>query len=627
MSMVFLCACTGIRLESNATTPIKKTFESKTAARSIAASDTRQTAESLKRQARKTVAASASHTLAIRDDGSLWSWGYNKYGQLGDGTTENRSSPVKIMDSVVSVSVSDGCSMAIKEDGSLWTWGSNWLGQLGDGTTENRYLPAKVMDSVSSVYCSWINVFAIRFDGSLWVWGVGYKTDDNNVSAGNGQVKIMDNVKTIVEGDIPAAITQDGSLWVWGYRYGALFFPPEFLTPEEAQADPLYSFYHTPIKIMESVAAASMNTSHTVVVKQDGSLWEWEGGMWDWDEANDCYHLRKPVYIMDSVRMASLGKAAVKTDGSFWIWGNRPGEYPGSSVYKSPPEKIMDSVAVMSANPTMVIKEDGSLWTWSGSKFSQPTPDKEKNEQLSMEKVMDCVAAVEGSDLSRRVYVIKQDGTLWTWGDNKYGELGDGTTEAASAPVKIIDHVRIPDNAVPPRPSVWAAAEVNSLEKRGVIPGALKNSYQAPIRRDEFTALMVNVFESATGKVAEYKSPFTDIADSNYKDAVGKAYTIGLVDGTSATTFTPGGLLTREQAAKILCNLVSTIKGVDISPKSLPGFIDSASISSWALKYVAFAQENKIMLGDSSGRFNPRNNLTREEAMLVTERLFVRYNW
>ena len=73
--------------------------------------------------------------------------------------------------------------------------------------------------------------------------------------------------------------------------------------------------------------------------------------------------------------------------------------------------------------------------------------------------------------------------------------------------------------------------------------------------------------------------------------------------------------------------MVDIIEGIDPKPNGPPNYFDSASISGWAAGYVAYAQENKIMLGSSTGRFNPQNNLTREEAMLVAERLIVQYGW
>jgi len=144
---------------------------------------------------------------------------------------------------------------------------------------------------------------------------------------------------------------------------------------------------------------------------------------------------------------------------------------------------------------------------------------------------------------------------------------------------------------------------------------------------DEFTALIVNIYETTKGTVAKYESLFDDIDSSVYKTAVEKAKSIGIIDGTSSTKFTPDGLLTREQAAKILCNVISIINGVELELDGTPKYFDSGDISNWATGFIAYAQENKIMMGDSTGRFNPRNSLTREEALIVAERLFVQYDW
>ena len=177
--------------------------------------------------------------------------------------------------------------------------------------------------------------------------------------------------------------------------------------------------------------------------------------------------------------------------------------------------------------------------------------------------------------------------------------------------------------------SDWAVDEVNSLNIRGVIPSTIRYYFQRPTRRDDFTALIVNVYESYLNPVTTYSSPFIDIADTSYdmRTAVEKAYTIGLINGTSADKFSPRDLLTREQTAKIICTLISKIEGKTPDPAGLPDYLDAMNISDWALASVAFVQENGIMMGSSTGQFNPRDNLTREEALVVVERLIVQYGW
>ena len=121
----------------------------------------------------RTVTAGESHSLYIKTDGSLWAMGNNNEGQLGDGTTETRHSPVKVADGrVIAVSTGGSHTLFIKSDGSLWAMGNNNEGQLGDGTTEQRMTPVKILVSgvVNAVAGSQHSLFVLN-DGSLWGMG------------------------------------------------------------------------------------------------------------------------------------------------------------------------------------------------------------------------------------------------------------------------------------------------------------------------------------------------------------------------------------------------------------------------------------------------------------------------
>src|SRR5262249_27330061 len=92
------------------------------------------------------VAAGANHTLAVSCDHYVWAWGNNSAGQLGDGTTTERHTPIKVpgIDNVVCVGAGEDFSVALKSDGTVWAWGANSYGQQGDGTLQIRYNPHQV---------------------------------------------------------------------------------------------------------------------------------------------------------------------------------------------------------------------------------------------------------------------------------------------------------------------------------------------------------------------------------------------------------------------------------------------------------------------------------------------------
>ena len=124
------------------------------------------------------VSSGYEHTCALMSDRSLWCWGSNSEGQLGASSTSYCSggsyckNPTKIMDDVVQFSAGAYHTCAIKTDGSLWCWGYNYYGQLGDGTNTDRDTPVQIMSSgVSSVALGNSHTCAIKTDGFLWCWG------------------------------------------------------------------------------------------------------------------------------------------------------------------------------------------------------------------------------------------------------------------------------------------------------------------------------------------------------------------------------------------------------------------------------------------------------------------------
>lgn len=119
----------------------------------------------------KSVSAGHGNVMVLKEDGTLWGWGLNAHGELGDGSTTNRKRPVKILDGVRQVSAGDFCTMAILDNGTLWGWGSNGYGELGDGSITNRNRPIKIAEGVRDVACGNSYTIYITKDGELMECG------------------------------------------------------------------------------------------------------------------------------------------------------------------------------------------------------------------------------------------------------------------------------------------------------------------------------------------------------------------------------------------------------------------------------------------------------------------------
>jgi len=120
------------------------------------------------------ITAGKGHSLAVKSDSTLWAWGGNGVGQLGDGTTDERHFPVQVgSDHDWRFAVARFAhTLAVKSDGTLWAWGGNGHGQLGDGTTSKRISPVQIgRDKWASISLGRFFSTGIELDRSLWAWG------------------------------------------------------------------------------------------------------------------------------------------------------------------------------------------------------------------------------------------------------------------------------------------------------------------------------------------------------------------------------------------------------------------------------------------------------------------------
>lgn len=212
------------------------------------------------------VFSGVNYTIALKTDHSLWAFGDNEHGQLGTGDNENRNTPEKIMSDIVTVSASDQV-LALKKDGSLWAWGWNYNGCVGNGTYDNQNKPVKVMDNVKAIHARSRFSMALTNDNSLWMWG-----KNTNGALGNGSyrdkttpVKVIEGVKEISSIDAtPYCLTEDGDLYAWG----------EYTLFGKIRPAPDKPYVNKPYLVKSGVAKLGYCTNDSAVafMNTDGSI-------------------------------------------------------------------------------------------------------------------------------------------------------------------------------------------------------------------------------------------------------------------------------------------------------------------------------------------------------------------
>lgn len=388
-----------------------------------------------------TMASSDLTVAAIKSDNSLWMWGNNSYGQIGNGTVENVSTPTKILDDVTFVAVDRYYSAAIRSDNSLWIWGSNRYGQLGNKelgnnhTSEGNHLiqtnPIKIMDDVACVGLGESNVGVIKSDSSLWVWGQNdYGQIGSGVSPSVGSfepsTKILDEVKSVCFGDGNViAIQNDGSLWTWGANLSG--------TIGDGSNGTMTEYFTTPVKVLDntkmSQCAGFWGFQDTLVIKNDNTLWMWGAnqygqiGSGDIGNGTDAWNRpaqTTPICVLDNINTASISRVGAKNDtianalssnGELFSWGvNDLGQVGNGSLDNvDKPVRILSDVthAVVRGSIATALTKDSSLWVW-GSLVKDAEP------------VTTPIKVAEGINYvylakQRDIYVIKNDGKLYKY--------------------------------------------------------------------------------------------------------------------------------------------------------------------------------------------------------------------
>ncbi len=365
-----------------------------------------------------TFAAGGYHTLVVKTDGTVWSWG--RGGALGDGSDRDtiRLEPVQArgLTGVTAVDGSAGHSAARTTASQAWTWGSGLLGALGHGDSSRRHYPEKLQTFHGVMDVATGNGFtlALLANGTVWAWGdnsegqLGDGTRENRYAP--APIPGLHGVRAISAGSYHAvALRGDGTVWAWGLALLEDAFRTE--TPRQVPG-------------LTRAAAIAAGGEHTLILKEDGTVWSWGRGTYGQLGRGAITTTRTPLQIkgLSQITAISAGDShslALGADGTAWAWGyNREGQLGTGRPTETYPlgETIPRQVQGLEGLQITALSAGG----FAGSVFSlAAVPCQEIVLQIGKPEAQ--IATLD----------------LYAWGDNHYGQLGDGTRDLQPLPVPV----------------------------------------------------------------------------------------------------------------------------------------------------------------------------------------------
>ncbi len=381
----------------------------------------------------------SSHTFALTETGSVWAWGDNQHGKLGDGTTTSRAIPIQpLLENVKELHPqSSGHTFALKNDGTLWAWERNWDGRLGTGQEDNHYpTPVQILDNVAKLFPGDRHSFALKNDGTLWGWGKnshGQLGDGTTVSRFEPAQVDLGNVSSVYPGyNHSFAILNDHSLWAWGNnQYGKL-------------GDGATSSRHQPVKVLEDVKTVYPQTNHTIAHKNDQTVWSWGHNWYGQLGLNSGDNHPEPGQLnlaqVEEIFSQENHTFALKEDGSLWSWGhNWYGQLGDGSITnrQQPVQVPVANVAELypQDNHTFVLQEDHTLWGWGHNWDGRIGDNSSSHIRPAPVKIAENIKSTY--PLEKHAFALDSNNTPLAWGDNSKGQLGNGFSPEASNPHNI----------------------------------------------------------------------------------------------------------------------------------------------------------------------------------------------
>jgi alpha-tubulin suppressor-like RCC1 family protein len=400
------------------------------------------------------VSAGGAHTCALLADGPVWCWGDDQTGQLGDGGYENRSSPVEVTGltgAVEFISAGYGHTCAVMRDRGIQCWGWNTEGQLGDGTVQSRRIPGNVTGyagGIAAISVGWSNTCALQSpEGGIRCWGLndggqlGDGTREDSLSPVEADGLGSGRIAVAVGGGHVCALSGTGGVNCWGRNeHGQL-------------GNGTVADLNSPVDVAglpEEIAALALGKAHACVLTVRGGVKCWganeSGQLGDGTTADSGI----PVYVLglaEGVSAIAAGAShtcALGRNGALKCWGsNQYGQLGDATLEnRSAPVDVsgltagVDSIAAGGSH-TCAIASGVKLMCWGWNAYGQlgdSTPT-DRNAPVDVKWLAGTAATVAaGADFT---CVILRTGFLRCWGNNEFGQLGDGTTTAHHTPISV----------------------------------------------------------------------------------------------------------------------------------------------------------------------------------------------
>jgi alpha-tubulin suppressor-like RCC1 family protein len=347
------------------------------------------------------IAAGSTHTLALKVDGTVWAWGKNDVGQLGDTTPTMRTTPVAVsgLTDVIAIAAGANHSLAIKRDGTVWAWGKNTGGQLGDNSNTNRFAPVQVsgLTDIVGIAAGEQHSLALTRSGLVKAWGnngFGQLGDGSSQHLTPVTVAGLSGVSAVTAGQTHSlAIRSDGAatgtLWIWGGDYAW-----------QIGDGTLVNSRPTPFALLSGVTLADGGFEHSVVILGDGTARAWGLNTF-----------------------GDIGDGTTTARGSAVVVKN-----------------LQDIHAVASGGRHLLaLTGDGTVMSWGHDDLGQVShtwaDNQNQVEPLAVVGLPAGIVAIAAGDTHS--VALASDGHVWAWGGNGSGQLGDGSQMTRTRPVQV----------------------------------------------------------------------------------------------------------------------------------------------------------------------------------------------